>query len=237
VLILALDTCDPKGSIAVLRDGEVLQTLAHETTEDYSSWLLRAVDELLKSAGIPLSEIDTYAVAAGPGSFTGVRIALTTVKAWSEVYLRGIAVVSRLKALATQASGSEPQVAAFLDARRGQVFGALYTRQAERLERVGDEMVIGPDKFVSWAAEQSGGSAIRWISADPASLNETPAWAARRTLGETVDTVSPFLAPVIGKMGHQLALAKRLTSSMELDANYVRRSDAEVSWHDRPASR
>jgi tRNA threonylcarbamoyladenosine biosynthesis protein TsaB len=237
VLILALDTCDPKGSVAILRDGEVLQTVAHETTEDYSSWLLRAVNDLLKQVCVSLKDVDAYAVAAGPGSFTGVRIALTTVKAWSEVYGRGIAVVSRLEALGTQASGSEPWVAAFLDARRGQVFGALYTRLAERLERVGDEMVISPEKFISWAVEQSGASAIRWVSADPASLNETPAWAVRRTRGETVETVSPFLAPVIGKMGYQLALAKRLTSSMELDANYIRRSDAEVSWHDRPASR
>lgn len=237
MLILALDTCDANGSVAVLRDAQVLQTLTHETSEDYSSWLLNAVTELLRAAGLSLSEIDAYAVAAGPGSFTGVRVALTTAKAWAEVYGRGVAAVSRLEALATQASGTEPRVAAFADARRGQIFAALYTRGTGRLERVGDEMVIAPEKFVSWAVEQSGADAICWVSADLGCLNETPAWAARRSLGESVDTVSPFLAPVIGRMGYQLALAKRLTTALALDANYVRRSDAEVSWHDRQISR
>jgi tRNA threonylcarbamoyladenosine biosynthesis protein TsaB len=236
VLLLSLDTCDSRGSVAILRDTLVLQTLAHETSEDYSSWLLNAITELLRAAGLSLSEIDAYAVAAGPGSFTGVRVALTTAKAWAEVYGRGIAVVSRLEALAMKASGTEPRVAAFSDARRGQIFAALYSRVTGRLDRVGDEIVTVPEKFVSWAAEQSGADAIRWVSADPTCLNETPGWPTRRSQGETVDTVSPFLAPVIGRMGHQLALAKRLTTALALDANYVRRSDAEVSWHDRPAS-
>jgi len=223
--------------VAVLRDEEVLQTLAHETSEDYSSWLLRAVTDLLKNVRLPLSQIDAYAVAAGPGSFTGVRVGLTTVKAWAEVYGRGIAAVSRLDALATQALGEEPRVAAFLDARRSQVFVALYTRTEGRLVRVGEEVIIAPEKFVHWAGEQAGDDVIRWVSADPTCLNETPAWAVRQSLGEIVDTVSPFLAPVIGRIGFQLVLAKRLTTALALDANYVRRSDAEVSWHDRVVPR
>jgi tRNA threonylcarbamoyl adenosine modification protein YeaZ len=237
VLILALDTCDVKGSAAVLRDGEVLQTLSHATSEDYSSWLLRVVTDLLKNVRLQLSEIDAYAVAAGPGSFTGVRVGLTTVKAWAEVYGGGIAAVSRLDALATQALGAEARVAALLDARRGQVFGALYTRRADRLEKVGDEMVVSPEKFISWVTEHAGADKIRWVSTDATSLNETRTWAVRQSLGETVDTVSPLLAPVIGGIGYQLALAKRLTTALALDANYVRRSDAEVSWHDRVVSR
>jgi tRNA threonylcarbamoyladenosine biosynthesis protein TsaB len=236
VLILALDTCDSRGSVAVLRGAEVLQTLTHGSEEDYSSWLLRAVTELLNLVGLQLSDIDTYAVAAGPGSFTGVRVALTTAKAWAEVYGRGIAVVSRLEALASQASGTERCVAAIADARRGQVFGALYTKTSGPLERIGDEMVIAPEKFLAWAAEQIGANIIRWVSADPAYLTETPAWAARRSLGDTVDTVSPFLAPVIGRLGNQLAVEGGLTDALALDANYVRRSDAEVSWQDRPGS-
>jgi len=81
VLILALDTCDSNGSVAILRNAQVLQTQAHEAGEDYSSWLLNAINELLKGVGLVLSEVDAYAVAAGPGSFTGVRVGLTTAKA------------------------------------------------------------------------------------------------------------------------------------------------------------
>src|ERR1700687_3048948 len=88
--------------IAVRRQGKVVSTVAHEGAEDYSSWLLPAVERALTAASITMPDVGLYAIAAGPGSFTGVRVGLTTVKAWSEVYARPIAAVSRLEALAIQ---------------------------------------------------------------------------------------------------------------------------------------
>lgn len=229
MLLLALDTCDSTGSVAVLQDEQVLQAVAHDTSEEYSSWLLPAVHQVLRAAGVAMRDLDAYAVAAGPGSFTGVRVALTTAKAWAEVYGRGAAMVSRLEALATQAAGTEPYVAAFTDARRGQVFGAMYRRSGP-LKRIGEEMIIAPEKFVAWAAENAGADRIEWISTDPKCLAETEAWAARQSRGESVRTASSLLAPVIGRLGYRLALENRLTDALGLDANYVRRSDAETSW-------
>ncbi len=233
MLLLALDTCDSKGSVAVLRDDQVLQAVTHDSSEEYSSWLLPAVHQVLKAAGVAMRDVDAYAVAAGPGSFTGVRVALTTAKAWAEVYGRGVAMVSRLEALATQAAGAEPYVAAFADARRGQVFGAMY-RRGGPLERIGEEMIIAPEKFVAWAAENAGADRIEWISTDPKCLAETEAWAARRSKGESVHAASSLLAPVIGRLGYRLALENRLTDALGLDANYVQRSDAETSWKSSP---
>jgi tRNA threonylcarbamoyladenosine biosynthesis protein TsaB len=231
VFLLALDTCDSQGSIALLRDDQVLQTVAHDTAEDYSSWLLPAVQRVL--AGLALRDIDVYAVASGPGSFTGVRVGLTTAKAWAEVYGRGIAAVSRLEALAKQASGTEPYVAAFADARRGQVFGAVYLRGG-KLERIGEEMLIAPDRFVTWSAASAGTNRIQWISVTPTQLTETEAWVARRSKGESVQTASSLLAPVVGRLGYRLAIENRLTDALALDANYLRRSDAEASWTETP---
>jgi tRNA threonylcarbamoyladenosine biosynthesis protein TsaB len=236
VLLLALDTCDPHGSVAVLRDAEVLGSRAHDSAEEYSSWLLPSVTELLASIGLGLADIEVYAAAAGPGSFTGVRVALTTAKAWAEVYGRRIAVVSRLEAIAAQGTGSEPYVAAFAAARRGQIYGALYRKAAGKLERVGDEMVIAPERFVVWAVEQSGLEAIGWVSTEPACVTETQTWAARRSLGETFDAAALVLAPAIGRIGHQLSNQGRLVDALDLDANYVRRSDADTSWQDRQGS-
>ena len=236
MLLLALDTCDAHGSVALLRDAEVLQIAVHDTSEDYSVWLLPAIERILLAAGISFSEVTLCAVAAGPGSFTGVRVGLTTAKAWAEARGMGIAVVSRMEAIAIQAEGDEPWVAAFADARRGQFFAALYSRRNSRLERFGDEMVITPEKFVAWAVEEAGSNPIRWISPEPLTLTETPAWPARRSLGESVDTASLVLAPVVGRLGHKLALDGRLTDALTLDANYVRQSDAEVRWHDRQSS-
>ena len=224
-----MDTCDSRGSVAVLRDLEVLQTLAHDTSEDYSVWLLPAVQQVLQGAGVAFGDLGAYAVAAGPGSFTGVRVGLTTAKVWAEVYGRGIAVVSRLEALATLASGAEPYVAAFADARRGQLFAALYRRRQDgMLERLKDEMLIASDKFVSFVADGAGADPVRWISTEPACLAETEAWATRRSLGETVEAASCVLAPVIGRLGYRLALEQRLTDALAVDANYLQRTDAEL---------
>jgi tRNA threonylcarbamoyladenosine biosynthesis protein TsaB len=215
--------------VAVLRDEEVLQVLVHESAEDYSSWLLPAVEKALRGAGLSLGEVDVYAVASGPGSFTGLRVGLTTVKAWSEVYGKRIAAVSRLEALAEQTKGNEPYVVAFFDAQRGQVFGALYAREGG-LRRIEDEMVIAPGEFVRWVGEKTQGQAVEWISMDPERVTTEAAWAERAAAGEKVIRSTSVLAPIIGRIGLQRARAGKLVDALELDADYVRRSDAEIFW-------
>lgn len=232
MLLLALDTCDARGSVATLRDNQLIQVLAHDTSDDYSVWLLPAIERVLKASGAAFADVDVYVAAAGPGSFTGVRVGLTTVKAWAEVTGKPIVSVSRLEALASQADGSQAYVAAFANGQRNQVFGAVYRRRDAALERIGEETVIAPDKFIDLAAEAAGGESIQWISTDPPMLRETEAWSARQSVGEGVQTASPVLAPAIGQLGYRLALQKRFTDPVALDANYVRRSDAEVRWKD-----
>jgi tRNA threonylcarbamoyladenosine biosynthesis protein TsaB len=230
VLILALDTCDARGSVALLRDNAVLRSEPHTTTEDYSSWLLPAITRVLALEALTLRDIELYAAAAGPGSFTGVRMGLTTVKAWSEVFGRPIAAVSRLEAVATESTAAASYVAAFLDARRNQIFGALYRREPARLERVDEEMVIAPDKFLDWCVAKAGSETIDWISTDPTCLTQTQQWPSRLARKENIQEVSPLLAPRIGQLGYSLAKQNRLTDALTLDANYVRRSDAELPW-------
>ena len=230
VLILALDTCDARGSVAILRDASVLYAEPHTTAEDYSSWLLPAVTRVLTAAGLALPDIELYTVATGPGSFTGVRVGLTTVKAWSEVYGRRIAAVSRLEAIASERQVASAYVAAFIDARLDQIFAALYRRQGALLERVDEEMVIAPDKFLEWCTAHTRSEKIAWVSTDPSCLTQTPLWTSRFAVSETVQGVSPLLAPRIGQIGYRLALQNHLTDALSLDANYVRRSDAEIFW-------
>jgi tRNA threonylcarbamoyl adenosine modification protein YeaZ len=245
--LLALDTCDARGSVSVLRDAEVLQTVNHDTSDEYSIWLLPAIDRALQGSGLTFADIDVFVAASGPGSFTGVRVGLTTVKAWAEVTGKPIVGVSRLEALASQAAPDAGYVAAFANAQRKQVFGALYRRQGEQLHRIDEEVVIAPEGFLAWAVENSAGAQLGWISTDPEMLTETDAWVARqndgaresgdqvvsRTQGNRVQSASPFLAPAIGKLGFRLATMQQFTDPLRLDANYVRRSDAEVAWVDR----
>lgn len=230
MILLALDTCDSRGSLALLRDDEVLQVIGHEGSTDYSSWVLPAVAAALVAAGLQLREVDVYAVASGPGSFTGVRIALTTAKAWSEAYGKSIASVSRLEAIASQATGTAEYIAPFADAHRDQVFGALLRREGSVLKPVESDMVAGPREFVDWVTQRSSGAPVDWVSIDPGKLTSQEAWQSRARAGETVELSTTVLAPAIGRLGLQRALDGRLTDALALDADYVRRPDAEVFW-------
>ena len=214
----------------MLRDEAVLKVLAHESEEDYSSWLLPAVRECLVGSGLGMEQVDAYVAAAGPGSFTGLRVGLTSVKAWAEVYGKGIAAVSRLEALAAEASGEAGWVAAFFNAQRGQVFGAVYRRSGKGLARSGDEMVVAPGKFVDAAAELAKGERISWVSIDADCVVAEESWKAREMRGERVESVSRVRAPMIGRLGLEALAEGRSTDALALDANYVRRSDAEIFW-------
>jgi len=230
VIVLAIDTCDPSGSVAVLQNSVVEGLAAHTTPEEYSSWLLPAVEDLLKRVGFGMSDMDAFAAASGPGSFTGVRVGLTTVKAWGEVYRKPVVGVSRLKAIAVEAWGEPRYVAAWFDAHRGQVFGAVYKSGDSDLVKVGDEMVTAPEKFLETASEVSGGDRVSWASADPESLFGDAELQKRRNSGDEFESVSGLLAGPIGALAARELAAGRYTDPLGLDANYVRRSDAEIFW-------
>ena len=232
MIILALDTCDSRGSVAVLRDEQVLKAIAHEGATEYSIWLLPAVEEALKSARVEMRDVELFAVASGPGSFTGVRMGLTTVKAWSEVYGKGIASVSRLEAMASEAPLGSEYVAAFFDAHRNQVYAGLYRRQGATLGLVEEELVAAPADFTSWAGRRVQKERVSWVSMDPEKMTSQAAWQEHVGAGECIAACSVVLAPAIGKIGRVRALEGRLTDVLKLDAEYVRRPDAEVYWKD-----
>jgi tRNA threonylcarbamoyladenosine biosynthesis protein TsaB len=228
MIVLAIDTCEARGSIAILKDNTTLQVLSHSNSEEYSSWLLPAVDLVLGAAQTSLGEVDVFAAASGPGSFTGVRIGLTTVKAWSEVFNKPIVAVSRLEALAAQSQSKAPYVASLIDAQRGQIFGALYKRAADGLILIDQEMVASPDVFLDWVDQQVAGSEVAWISTDPDALGTHANWQGRAARGEEIHRVPPNLAPLIGKIAFQRASQGHVLDALSVDANYVRRSYVEV---------
>jgi tRNA threonylcarbamoyladenosine biosynthesis protein TsaB len=230
VILLALDTCDSRGSLAILRDGEVLKSIAHEGTSEYSSWLLPNVDLALAASRLGIGDVDVFAVAAGPGSFTGVRMGLATVKAWSEALGKGIASVSRLEAMAAEAVAGNEYVAASFDAHRDQVYGGLFLRQGTGFVLVEEEMAAAPGDFIAWVSHRAQKERVSWISLDPEKLTAAEAWQSRAAAGERVETSTIVLAPVIGRIGRQRALDGHLTDALRLDAQYVRRPDAEVFW-------
>jgi tRNA threonylcarbamoyladenosine biosynthesis protein TsaB len=230
VHILSIDTCDPNGSVALNRDGEPLGMIVHDTGEEYSSWLLPAVDQLLGERGITMNDVGVYAVATGPGSFTGVRVGLATVKAWAEVYGRAVTTVSRLEAVASQRQARTPLIGAFLDASRGQVFGALYSDSGGRVRLIEAERVAEPEEFLEFVDRVAASRKVQWISSAPERLEESQPWQSTVETRGPVQRVAKYLAEAIGSIGYKKAVDGETVDGLGLDANYVRRPDAEVLW-------
>jgi tRNA threonylcarbamoyladenosine biosynthesis protein TsaB len=225
MLVLAIDTCEARGSVAALIDGVALETVVHEAGEEYSSWLLPAVERALGAVFKSIEEVDLFTVATGPGSFTGVRIGLTTVKAWGEVFGKPIAAVSRLEVVASEARSNDGLVAAVIDGGRGQGFGALHRWTSRQSANLLEEMVLPVEEFVALVGQTAGGERVEWVSIDPQMLEALESWKVR---GEQVAGVSSVLAPLIGKMGIEKAGRGELVDALRLDANYVRRSYVEA---------
>jgi len=235
VITLGIDTCEARGSVAVRRNGARVSLQAHESTQDYSSWLLPAVEKSLLEAGTKLKDVNVLAVATGPGSFTGLRVGLTTVKAWSELYGMGVVGASRLEVMARTVSLSEGNgyVAASFDAQRGQIFGGLYRIGTnEGLRAVAPEMVTSAEEFISWVGEQAGRDAVRWVTLDPMLLEAAASWKVRVARGESLVVCTTELAGGVAELGEERAGRGELSDALQLDANYVRRSDAELFGKD-----
>ena len=245
MLILAVDTSTRTGSAALLRDSQVLAEISGYEETPYSTRLFRDVAALQERANFRLDQVDVFAVAAGPGSFTGLRVGLTAVKAWSEVHGKPIAAISGLEAIAAESlmgetlkMGETPGasnvrlIAPFLDARRGQVFGAIYRRMsgdAMGLSLVSDESILSVDEFLE-IVKGKFPQPVQLVSPTPDVL---PAARIREILQDVpIVQVSAALAPAIGRLGFERAKRGDLVDSIRLDANYVRRSDAESSWKD-----
>jgi tRNA threonylcarbamoyladenosine biosynthesis protein TsaB len=230
VITLAIDTSEARGSVSLVRDGARVSGARHDDGSDYSAWLLPAVARMLAEARERLENVDILAVATGPGSFTGLRVGLTTVKAWAEVYEKPVVGVPRLDALARSANVGAGLVAACYDAQRGQLFAALFRRTAIGLERMGAELVATVDEFLEFVDGQVGGETVAWVSLDPELIKPIERLKARLKCGDELIAGSPELAPTIGLLAEESASHGQFSDPLALDANYVRRSDAEIFW-------
>jgi tRNA threonylcarbamoyladenosine biosynthesis protein TsaB len=202
--------------------------------ENFSSRIFRQIEFLLRELCIKLERFDLFAVAAGPGSFTGLRVGLTAAKGWAEVYGKPIAAVGTLEAIASQSQHRSAHIAAILDARRGHVYGGLYhgssEQSASHLIRDGDEYVMMPAEFLQHVLAQTADSEVTIATPTPQGISEALEELGERRKHFIVEQVSTILAPTVGQLGFRYAQRVQLTDALQLTANYVRRSDAELNW-------
>ncbi|MGH9572974.1 MAG: tRNA (adenosine(37)-N6)-threonylcarbamoyltransferase complex dimerization subunit type 1 TsaB [Candidatus Acidiferrales bacterium] len=233
VLVLSLDTSSPTGSIAVLREDCLIGVISTHTDETYSSRIFRQLEFLLAELRLKLDAFDLFAVNAGPGSFTGLRVGLTTAKAWADAFSRPVVPVSGLEAVATQTSEGAEHIVSVVDARRGQLYVGSYKRTLTQsshqpvLIRAVQDSVMSPEEFLGWleAPEQTEGIVVT----PSQSLLESVLYNCNRS-EHPIRKVSPVLAPSIGVLACSKAREGESVDALTLDANYVRRSDAELNW-------
>lgn len=214
-MILALDTTSEFGSIALADERGTIEEILLHSPDGFAHILIQRIQELLARHNLVLPQIDCFAAAAGPGSFTGVRIGLAAVKGFAEATGRRVAAVSNLQALAF--FGSARWRATVLDARRGEIYGAVFDHQ---LQVVAPETVM---KFPAWL-ETLPANGYEFIATDFSPFR------AQVDPGIPVVTAPRALA---GAIAHIAAFQRKQGRSLDpaaIDANYVRRSDAELFW-------
>lgn len=283
MLSLAVDTSTPSGSLAVLKDTELLGSIMTCSAENYSSRMFRHLDFLLADLNLKIADFDLFSVNTGPGSFTGLRVGLTAVKGWAELFAKPIAAISGLDAIASTVQTPRSLIAAVLDARRSEVYGALYRsyqsieadeavtstgadRVELRLERIGSEVVMPTEQFVQhvrrimldefseelreWKFMQRLQKNVSrtpdtdrahdymldaitlplvvFVTPTPSVVSQSVSkWPEKNC---TIHEIPHLLAPAIGRLGYDRAQRGEVVDALHLDANYIRRTDAELLW-------
>lgn len=254
MLILALDTTTRAGSTALVRDDRVLAVATGDPARTHAERLPAALVRLLQDQQLGLFDVDVFAVAAGPGSFTGLRIGIATIQGLAFAVGRPVVGVSALDALAEVAReadrGSAPFVAAWMDAQRNEVFAALYRtrpapapldaargassdgRKAEVTPPTPLALIDGP------VSEPPARVLDRWqaLTRGQPILVAGDGIARYREdlverLGAAFRPVEPLppLAPTIGRIAAREAAAGRGVAPHAIRPVYVRRPDAELA--------
>jgi len=218
-LILSIDTTHEFGSIALLAGNDVVGEVLLHATDGFGHVLFGHLGRLLEKHGRRVNEIDCFAAAAGPGSFTGVRIGLACVKGLAEAAERRVVTVSNLEAMAR--FGSAAQRAVVMDARRGEVYGAVY---GAGIQTLSEPRVT---RFPAWLDTLPAGE-IEFIATDFAPFR--PALAGTRFENTKFTAAPRALAAAIGQIAFDRFRAGQARDPADIDADYVRRSDAELFW-------
>jgi tRNA threonylcarbamoyladenosine biosynthesis protein TsaB len=212
--VLAIDTTGDVGSIALVGERGLIEELVLDSPDGFAHVLFDEIEHQLKRHALNVWQIDAFASASGPGSFTGVRVGLTAAKGLAEATGRKVIAVSNLQALAWY--GSRPLRAVVLDARRGEVFGGVY------------------DNHLRLVQEEVVATLPVWLASLPQAEFEiiTQGFALDGVTASVVQAPKA-LARAIGSIAFDRLLSGEVLDPGEIDANYVRRSDAELLWKDR----
>jgi tRNA threonylcarbamoyladenosine biosynthesis protein TsaB len=220
MLLLVTDTSGKNGTVALARagesdpqDAEVIEVVPLAGGM-FSAQLVPQIAALLQRNGLSKADMNAFVVVSGPGSFTGLRVGLAAIKALAEVLQKPIVPVSLLEVVAT-ACRTQGKVVAVLDGGRGEVFFGAYEVADESVQVLREEL-LSQAEFLTQARESTVATPDLTLA------------ATARDAGLSVVSVEVPNAAMIARFGWKRMQAGQTVSPEQLEANYMRRSDAEM---------
>lgn len=222
--VLGIDTATWRASVGLVIGGAIVGEQSLSTTGNHAGVLLPLIDDVLRQAGCRVDDLDAIAVSSGPGSFTGLRVALSVAKGVACATRARVVAVSTLEALARTVVDRTGVICPLLDARKGEVYAASFESTAAGLKRLTADALVTPASLLDILPTPCVvlGDAVERYGALIASR-----------LGARV-TVLPFEthAPrggVVAVLGGERLRAGQVADTHQLEPVYMRPSEAEVN--------
>ena len=245
--VLAIDTTSEHGGAAVYDQEECLAMVPNvEPASRYAVTLFDLVDRALAQAQIGFPDVGLYAVSNGPGSFTGIRVGLAAAQGWAKAFAKPAKGVTLLDAMVAHSHPDTDWAVPMLDARRGEFFVGFYRRMGlagigqDRFEAAGPGQIVRPERLPALLdALGRGGQCSTFRGGTIACLTRAHDLKAR-SLCESLSTkvtaieVPGLLLDAIAKVALSALEQGDGSTPDDLDACYIRRSDAEMNW--RPSA-
>ena len=224
--ILALDTATQSCSVAIVDDGLLLAELTRANIKTHSRHLMDLIETVCLAADLRVRDVDGFAVTIGPGSFTGLRIGISTIKGLAFSLGKPVIGVSSLDALAWQCAQSAYLICPLLDARKKEVYACRYRFKNDELKRDVSEKVVSPAEAVSRIREPSifvGNAAQIYRDKISAKLGELAHFASQGQHTIRASSIAWLSIPGFHR--------KQTEDVALLVPHYIRKPDAEIKGH------
>jgi tRNA threonylcarbamoyladenosine biosynthesis protein TsaB len=223
--ILAVDTATRSCSVAVTENRTVLGEMTRVSDQTHSKHLLEMVDAVVRKAGLALSALDGFAVTRGPGSFTGLRIGISSVKGLAMAVNKPAVGISSLETLARQVTPASELICPLIDARKGELYTALYRFGTRGLTPLHAERVLAPDEALRGVRAPcifvgSGAVLYRDVIIDKLG-------GAARFAPDEQDIIR---ASTVARLGLERFKNGDAGEIADLVPHYIRKSDAELNF-------
>ncbi|MFH1082873.1 MAG: tRNA (adenosine(37)-N6)-threonylcarbamoyltransferase complex dimerization subunit type 1 TsaB, partial [Pseudomonadota bacterium] len=227
--VLGIDTSTSCGCVGLIDDDRVISEYLLDISVTHSERLLRSIDHVLKESGHSMDDLEGWAISLGPGSFTGLRIGVSTLKGLAFATQKPVVGVPTLDALAHQVAPTPYLICPILDARKGEIYTAFYHyEEGDVLKRISAYQAVAPEDLVKRIEEKTifiGNGA--------------------KTYGNDIRKALPCLATfppaplhllhgsVVARLGLELLRKKEHLNLATFTPIYVRPSEAEIKWQEK----